>query len=336
MENEDVQEFFDQLKLDGVIAGETFQYEALTGGVSSEIYKVTAGERTFVVKRALKQLKVAANWEADLSRNAFEVRYLKYVSNILPEAVPQVIFEGDGYFAMEYLGSGFVNWKAALLEGKLDLKIAERLGALVGRVHEESHKSDSVREDFQSLDNFRQLRISPYIDHLGSKHPQLEEKLKVASQRLADSSECLVHGDLSPKNILFAPGRVVLLDCEVAWFGDPAFDLSFLVNHLCLKALYHVPRYKDTRDLIEGFLESYFGKRKLTRESKAALEVRTANLLAILLLARADGKSPVEYLDESKRDVARSFAIPRIQESAVDLNSQLDDWFCKVESLCQP
>ncbi len=334
MENEDVQEFFEQLKLDGLVVGDAFQSEALTGGVSSEIYKVTSGERTFVVKRALKQLKVAAHWEADISRNAYEVRYLKYVSSFLPEAVPQVTFESDGYFIMEYLGSGFVNWKAALLEGEVNLEIAERLGAVVGRIHEDSHNNQSVREDFQSLENFRQLRISPYIDYLGLKHPQLEEKLKAASERLAASSECLVHGDLSPKNILFAPGRVVLLDCEVAWFGDPAFDLSFLVNHLCLKALYHIPRYKNTRNLVQGFLKSYFEKRKLTRESKSALESRTANLLAILLLARADGKSPVEYLDESKRDIIRSFAIPRIRESAGDLNSLLDDWFRKVESLC--
>lgn len=335
MPTQELQRFFDQLKLDGVLKSDAFQYEALTGGVSSEIYKVSTNGSTFVVKRALKQLKVEAHWEADLSRNTFEVRYLNFVSSIIPDAVPRVIFEGDGYFVMEYLGTGFTNWKAALLKGELDPLVAERLGTMVGRVHELSSHQTSVQRDFQSLDNFKQLRISPYIDHLVEKHPQLEEKLSSASQRLANASECLVHGDLSPKNILFTQDRAVLLDCEVAWFGDPAFDLSFLINHLCLKSLYHMPRYIETREIIERFLECYFRERKLTSESKADLETCAANLLDILLLARADGKSPVEYLDEKKFAFIRAFAVPRIEGTAGDLNSLLDDWFRRVESLCQ-
>jgi aminoglycoside phosphotransferase (APT) family kinase protein len=42
--------------------------------------------------------------------------------------------------------------------------------------------------------------------------------------RLENTRECLVHGDYSPKNMLIGKGRLVLLDCEVAWDGDPAFD----------------------------------------------------------------------------------------------------------------
>jgi len=335
MDPHDLKAFFEQLKLDGLLTGDEYQYEALTGGVSSEIYRVTSGGRVFVVKRALEQLKVAADWEADLSRNLYEVRYLKYVSAIEPSAVPKVLHEGDGYFAMEYLGGEFKTWKADLLNGILDAVVAERLGAIVGRIHARSHSQSAVRDQFQSLDNFKQLRISPYIDHLKDKHPQIAENLKRASLCLASCSNCLVHGDLSPKNILVGPERIVLLDCEVAWFGDPAFDLAFLVNHLCLKALYHAPHYVETRPLIERFLTSYFQERVLSESSREALESRTAFLLALLLLARADGKSPVEYLEDSKFDVIRAFSVPRIAESAGDLNSLLDDWFDKVESLCQ-
>lgn len=335
MDTYDHQSFFDQLKSDGVLAGDVYHCEALTGGVSSEIYKVTTGGSTFVVKRALKQLKVAAHWEADLSRNAYEVRYLKLVSTIEPDAVPKILNEGEGYFAMEYLGDGFATWKAALLKGDLDKAVAERLGAIVGRIHARTFNQSSIREAFQSLENFKQLRISPYIDYLKGRHPLLKENLQRASQSLASCSDCLVHGDLSPKNILVSDGRVVLLDCEVAWFGDPAFDLAFLVNHLCLKSLYHAPKYINTRPLIELFLAKYLQERELEEEFQKELESRTASLLAILLLARADGKSPVEYLDDSQLDIIRAFAVPRIVESAEDLNSLLDDWFETVESLCQ-
>ena len=42
---------------------------------------------------------------------------------------------------------------------------------------------------------------------------------------------------------------------------------------------------------------------------RATLEARTAELLPALLLARVDGKSPVEYLtDEAQRDQVRAVA----------------------------
>ena len=51
------------------------------------------------------------------------------------------------------------------------------------------------------------------------------------------SEKALVHGDFSPKNILADGGDVVLLDCEVAHWGDPRFDLAFCLSHLSLKAM---------------------------------------------------------------------------------------------------
>ncbi len=45
-------------------AGERARLTPLTGGVSSDISLVEAGERRFCVKRALPRLKVAVLWEA--------------------------------------------------------------------------------------------------------------------------------------------------------------------------------------------------------------------------------------------------------------------------------
>ena len=45
-------------------------------------------------------------------------------------------------------------------------------------------------------------------------------------------------------------------------------------------------------------------------ESPRVLERRVASLLPGLTLARVDGKSPVEYLDEAQRDLVRTATIP--------------------------
>ena len=49
--------------------GEAVRLSPLSGGVSSDIVKVEAGDRIFVVKRALAKLRVADDWQAPTSRN---------------------------------------------------------------------------------------------------------------------------------------------------------------------------------------------------------------------------------------------------------------------------
>ncbi len=61
-----------------------------------------------------------------------------------------------------------------------------------------------------------------------------------------------MHGDYSPKNILIGNGRQVILDCEVAWYGDPSFDLGFLLNHFLLKSLHHAPADAGLAKMVSG------------------------------------------------------------------------------------
>src|SRR5258708_7687311 len=64
---------------------------ALTGGVSSDIWKIETGDRVFVVKRALGRLRVAQEWTAPVSRNASEVAWIRTAGSVVPDAVPRVL-----------------------------------------------------------------------------------------------------------------------------------------------------------------------------------------------------------------------------------------------------
>ncbi|MFT5467853.1 MAG: 5-methylthioribose kinase, partial [Verrucomicrobiales bacterium] len=233
------EEFRQQLLDDGAI-GPNASLTPLTGGVSSDIYKVEDSDRVFVVKRALEKLKVADDWHADLSRNGFEVAYLNVVSRFLPEAVPKVLFHNpaNGYFAMEHLGDGFENWKTTMLAGDCRIEHARRAGEVLGRIHRETWDDSELRAGFETTDNFHDLRLEPYLLKTAERHPDLSQQLLDEADRIRDTRRCLVHGDFSPKNMLFNGDRLVVLDCEVAWFGDPAFDVAFLLNHLMIKALH--------------------------------------------------------------------------------------------------
>jgi uncharacterized protein (DUF2252 family) len=128
--------------------------------------------------------------------------------------------------------------------------------------------------------------------------------------------------------MLIGDQRMVILDCEVAWYGDPAFDLAFLLSHLLLKSAYHAPRDIGLPRLIDGFLAGYKTARRQSTEQTTALDYHTAHLVQHLLLARIDGKSPVEYLDEPRRCHVRDFALAVLRESRqVTVPELTGTWF---------
>ena len=92
--------------------------------------------------------------------------------------------------------------------------------------------------------------------------------------------------------------------------GDPCFDVAFCLNHLVLKAV-HRPRHAPLlRASLAALWTAYAPQ--VSWEAPAALEARVAALLPALMLARVDGKSPVEYLDPAARQRVRDLAIPAI------------------------
>lgn len=292
-------DLLDWLRSDGVIRCDSATLTALEGGVSSEIYRLTDGERIFAVKRALEKLKVADDWRADVSRNRYEVEFLRRVGKFLPDAVPRVVYADDarGYFVMEFLSEEFQNWKSLLLDEVCRREHAARAGEILGTIQNETWGKEKYARAFDSTENFRQLRTGPYLRTSASRNPPLEERLLAEAKRIETTRRCLVHGDFSPKNILISPDRMVLVDCEVAWFGDPAFDPAFLLNHFLLKALLLPKSRFPLLGLARAAWESY--GRQLGTERLQEVESSAARLLPMLMLARVDGKSPVEYFSEN-------------------------------------
>lgn len=300
----------------------------LTGGVSSDIVLVRDGSESFVVKRALAKLKVAADWRADTSRNTSEQAYMRYVASFRVDAMPKILWANEeaGLFAMEFL-DGFENWKSVLLHGQCATSLARQAGQLLGDIHQRSWGDQALQIQFDNLANFDQLRIDPYLRAAARVHPTLEAIITAEAQRLTQSQECLIHGDYSPKNILFQGERIVPLDCEVACFADAAFDLSFFLNHLFLKSLYHSPNMLPFSEMIDAARDGYAAGNP---EHADRVEGRTSHLLPMLLLARVDGKSPVEYLDEAKQQFVREFVEKWLTESQGDLSLLQSQWFQKL------
>ncbi|HEY2081852.1 MAG TPA: aminoglycoside phosphotransferase family protein [Verrucomicrobiae bacterium] len=315
------------LRRDGLVRDHAPRLTPLAGGVSCEIYLVEDGAERFVVKRALAKLKVKADWFADVKRNRHEWEFIRYVARFQPEAVPKLRHSStaENYFTMEHLNGDFSNWKEMLLAGKGTDEYAGNAGKLLAQIHGRSTGDPEAAKLFDTTPTFFQLRIEPFLLATGEKNSPLSPMFKAEAERLARTRECLVHGDFSPKNILVSTDRMVLLDGEVAWYGEPAFDLAFLMAHLFLKALYHAPHASGGRTMIEKFWRAY-----QTARPAPELEPRVSRLLLMLLLARVDGKSPVEYLNPARQDLVREFVRAKLPGEIPSLAAITEAWFTRL------
>lgn len=327
----DVMQIEDMLRDDGQLAPGPVVITPLTGGVSCEIFRVEQGTRRFVVKRALARLRVAEEWLADTSRNETEFAFYEALSRTLAGAIPRVFFHNPqrGYFIMEDFGEGWQNWKTLLLGGVFESAHGALAGTLLAKLHGGTWRQQALRERFDSRANFRQLRTDPYFRAAAARHPELRGLLLDEADALERSGVCLIHGDFSPKNILVSGGRMVLLDAEVACWGDPAFDVAFLQAHLFLKGLHFFPQHPDWEAVAAAAWDSY--RNAMSARLEDGFGQCCVRTLAALLIARVDGKSPVEYLSEKNRANVRSAAATLLKEPPCDLRQARDLWRTMIE-----
>ncbi len=301
--------------------------EMLTGGVSSDVMLINSGGKAFVLKRALPKLRVKDQWYADVRRNQTEYDCLRFLGHILPESVPTVLHHNPtlNYFCMEYLGSDYSNYKTMLLSGDQQPTIARRAAYILAVLHQRSWHNEQTAANFETTDQFWSLRLDPYLVTAARRNAALRKELTSEADRIAATRVALVQGDFSPKNILVGEHRLVILDCEAAWYGDPAFDVAFFLNHFMLKAVHLLQWCNGFLSLAEEAWRSYQQTLGVTRTN--SIDKRVARLLPMLMLARVDGKSTVEYLgDEPKRTLIRNFAHQQILDRSHGLLDCIQDW----------
>jgi aminoglycoside phosphotransferase (APT) family kinase protein len=303
-------------------------WNTLGGGVSSDIWRVDLEDRAVCVKRALAKLRVAADWRAPVSRNLYEWRWFETVRTFLPEAVPTPLAADHalGVFAMSYLDeASHPVWKSQLLRAEVDVAVARAVGDRLGRIHAATARNPEIAARFPTDDLFHALRPEPYLLAAADRHPPVAGALRGLVERTEATHLTLVHGDVSPKNILVGPDGPVFLDAETAWYGDPAFDLAFCLNHLLLKRLAAPAASGPLIESFDALAQAYLAR--VAWEPSADLESRAAALLPGLLLARVDGKSPVEYLTaEIDKNTVRAAALPLIAAAPTTLAEVATAW----------
>lgn len=305
----------------------------LGGGVSNLVLLAELPDgpsgpaRRWVVKQSLEKLRVKDDWRSDRERIFREAEAMEALRAAVGGSVPEVLHvDRDRYlFVMTAAPAGSLVWKESLLLGDIQPGVARAAGELLARIITASRADPRFREKFEDRTVFDQLRVDPYYRTTASRRPEVSCALHELIEDSWAVRTALVHGDYSPKNILARAGGIFLIDFEVVHWGDPAFDSAFLLNHLCLKA-FHKPHLAEQylaaarefwRALVDGL------------EVHGDLEPMTARHMGGLMLARIDGKSPVEYItDLTTQDRVRRTAKRLLLEGPGRIEESLESVGC--------
>ncbi len=274
----------------------------LGGGVSNTVLLAETTHGRLVVKQALERLRVAEEWLSDPARTLREAAALLDVAGVLPPgAVPAIAFldEANYVYAMEAAPPGAQDWKTLLLAGEIDPAVAAQIGQLLAQQIAGTRSAGPWQERYGDQRVFDELRLDPYYRFTAARHPDLAPYFTQAIARCQEQATSLVHGDWSPKNMLIAGGRPMLIDYEVVHYGDAAFDAAFCLNHLLLKS-FHRPQWRNQYAAAAA---------AFWRAASAEVSAEGVKLhLGCLLLARIDGKSPAEYLHDETKPILRGLA----------------------------
>jgi 5-methylthioribose kinase len=320
----DATNVIDYLQRTGVLdRGEQGVAEALGWGVSNAVFRVDTPERSFVLKQSRAQLRTREAWYSNLDRVFREAEVMQALEPLLPPGVvPRVIQQDRENFAfvMSAAPKDHVVWKQLLLDGSVDLTVGRVAGDILGAIHARSSGIAQFAEKFDDCEVFVQLRVEPFYWRMRPRHPELEGAINQIVEEMFHTRVALTHADFSPKNLLVHSEGVTLVDYETGHWGDPAFDLGFFLSHLILKAIKHNEIRPRFLELTQVFWERYRSHVRAVVDQTPALRLddltrRAIGHFALCALARVDGTSPVDYLDEPQRQTVRTLTARIIEEA---------------------
>ena len=283
-------------------------------------------KKKFCIKRALKKLTVKEDWFAPVDRSNFEAKYFKICKSISPNSFPKVLgHDQDRYIlAMEwYDNNKYKLWKTKLLNNYVNKYDAIMVAKILAKVHSFFYMKKNYEKHFFNDKTFHDIRIEPYILFTSRFYPQFRGKFLSVAQSLKKNKTTLIHGDFSPKNILIGRSHPIVLDAETACWGDPSFDLAFCFNHFILKSI-HKNNKKKFLEIGKYFIESYL--EKIDFENVDSFLFRFFSILPLFILARVDGKSPVEYFNFRDKETARKFGLKLLSSCNYKIDNFFSEW----------
>lgn len=273
--------------------GEAPLLEGLSGGQVNRVYRVSSASATFIVKEVASKYDPSTGVTLTSDRARFEYDVLGLLASLFPRNFPRPLLldTRSSVIILESAPSGSYLLETQLLHGTFDSAVASELGHLSASLHRRTAFREGLRKPFanQAALDFKLMRQC-FTLRLPARDLS---RLRRHVQRMVANTTALVHGDLCPKNVVVTPRSVLLIDLEEAHYGNPIFDVAYLIAHYWLiGVLTETPPDLYLR-AISRFLSQY------TRHVSSRLpEIRIADLLTLVaafVLGRLDGPARTSW-----------------------------------------
>jgi aminoglycoside phosphotransferase (APT) family kinase protein len=313
--------------MDLLAPGDIPRLTSLSDSRDARVMRADLGWGTVCVKHA-----AAAPGTVDgsncIERVDAEVRWLKLAQSAVPGCTPTVLgsLPSGGWLALEYLdASEFPAWQQSLASGRVEPWIAAELGHLLGRLHAATAQSAAVAQHLAQRAVFHALRIAPAFERVAAGDPDCALALQRIEARLSATRVALVHGDLTPENVLCGPRGPVLVDADCAHYGDPAVDVATLLTALWVRMATHCRLRAEYTACWDAFHRSYAAH--VTWEMPERAGARAAALIPAFGLA-AFAAAPFAGLDTASggRPSARTVARTLLLTPPAGLDALRDAW----------
>ncbi|MDD7911644.1 phosphotransferase [Pseudovibrio exalbescens] len=212
-------------------------FEKFAGGQSNPTYKVTSGERTFVLRAKPPGDLLASAHQVDR-----EYRVLSALENT-DVPVPRTYHLsgeqsplGAQFFVMEFL-DGRIFWDPALPELQREDRrpLFSAMNRTLAALHEVQPEAVGLA-NYGKPGNYFERQTDRWVRQYRASEtdpqPDLEAVIAWLQANMVsdDGQVSLVHGDFRLDNLMFAPGRpevIGVLDWELSTLGHPLADLAY-------------------------------------------------------------------------------------------------------------
>ena len=244
--------------------------EPLTGGVSSDIWRVDCRRPGLRQAGAGEAARCAADWRAPVERNRYEARWMRERHAAVPGAAPDAARPGRGAGAL-VMGTCR---PSATRCGRRSCATARPIPPFAASVGARARagsmpRPPPTRTIAAPLPDRRDLPRHPagalpardgaraHPDARAGARPRWSRP----TQRPTSARWCTATS--ARRTSCSGPTGPVFLDAECAWWGDPAFDLAFCLNHLLLKCLWTPPRGAGFLACFDALAASLSRRRRL-------------------------------------------------------------------------
>ena len=295
-------------------------------GRSYGLYSVSLQPGLAYLKRALPQ--AGTDSRDPYARVRCERNFHLACRSVRPGRTPRVfgLDRQSGILVLERLDAmGYRPWTLDLTEGMVDLVAANDVGRRLGGLHAQTARREELAEGLTEAGEFRALYLARQLEFAGMYLPDMAGTLSGLASMVMQNRLCLVHGRLEPDWCCWARRGPVFMGGDLAWFGDPAWNLAHLLSRLMFLSL---GRRWAAENLLEGMAELSRAYMELVDwEPGPGLQARAVRLTGGLLLCGVKGSlSLTGPGDDGAKARVSGLALELLRQKDCDLAGLQAQW----------